>query len=173
MYSLEKVTLTPFTWEHAQTYLDWVNQEEIARWLTRSLPVSPLEHQRWYENLMQRQDVVVFSVVENGSSTYLGNVWLWGVHPVHRSAELRILMGPSAKGKGYGTEACKGLLRFAFRDLNLNKVFLYVLSHNAAAVRTFEKSGFVSEGSLHQEFFMAGKYEDALRMSVLRSIWAS
>lgn len=34
-------------WEQAQIYLDWVNQEEIAHWLTRSLPVSPLEHQRW------------------------------------------------------------------------------------------------------------------------------
>lgn len=168
MYALEKVRLAPFTWEQAQIYLDWVNQEEIAHWLTRSLPVSPLEHQRWYESLMQRQDAVVFSVLENESGSYLGNVWLWGVHPVHRSAELRILMGPQAKGKGYGTEACKGLLRFAFRDLNLNKVFLYVLSHNVAAVRTFEKSGFVCEGILHQEFYVAGKYEDALRMAVVR-----
>lgn len=168
MYRLEKVTLAPFTWEQAQEYLSWVNQEEIAHWVTRSLPVSPLEHQRWYESLMQRQDCVVFSVTENESGSYLGNVWLWGVHPVHRSAELRILLGPTVKGKGYGSEACKGLVRFAFRDLNLNKVFLYVLSHNVAAVRAFEKSGFVTEGILAQEFYVAGKYEDALRMSILR-----
>lgn len=169
MYQLEKITLAPFTWEQAQVYRDWVNQEESARWLTRSLPVTPLEHQRWYENLVQRQDAVVFSVLENKSGEYLGNVWLWGVHPVHRSAELRILLGPRAKGKGYGSEACRGLLRFAFNDLNLHKVYLYVLNHNKAAVRAFEKSGFVSEGVLKDEFFVASKYEDALRMAAFSS----
>lgn len=165
MYRLEKVTLAPFSWEQAQVYLDWVNQEETAHWLTRSLPVSPVEHQRWYEGLMQRQDAVVFSILENESGEYLGNVWLWSVHSVHRSAELRILMSPQAKGKGYGTEACRGLLRFAFQDLNLHKVYLYVLKHNTAAVRAFEKAGFVSEGILKDEFFVAGEYADALRMA--------
>lgn len=165
MYRREHITLAPFTWDQAQVYLDWVNQEEIAHWLTRALPVTPLQHQRWYESLVQRQDVVVFSVLENDTGAYLGNVWLWAVHPVHRSAELRILLGPQAKGKGYGTAACQGLLRFAFQDLNLRKVYLYVLNHNQAAVRTFEKAGFTSEGVLKDEFFVAGKYEDALRMA--------
>lgn len=165
MYRREHITLAPFTWDQAQVYLDWVNQEEIAHWLTRALPVTPLQHQRWYESLVQRQDVVVFSVLENDTGAYLGNVWLWAVHPVHRSAELRILLGPQAKGKGYGTAACQGLLRFAFQDLNLRKVYLYVLNHNKAAVRTFEKAGFTSEGVLKDEFFVAGKYEDALRMA--------
>lgn len=168
MYRSEKITLAPFSWEQAQVYLEWVNQEETAHWLTRALPVTSSEHQRWYESLVARQDAVVFSVIENGSGAYLGNVWLWGVHPVHRNAELRILMGPQAKGKGYGTEACRGLLRFAFNDFNLNKVFLYVLAHNIAAVRTFEKAGFSREGVLQQEFFVAGKYEDALRMAAFR-----
>lgn len=168
MYKLEKVTLAPFTWEQAQVYLGWVNQEETAHWLTRSLPVSPVEHQRWYESLMQRQDAVVFSVLDHEGGEYLGNVWLWGVHTVHRSAELRIVMDPQAKGKGYGTEACRGLLRFAFQDLNLHKVYLYVLHHNKAAVRAFEKAGFVSEGLLKDEFFVAGTYEDALRMAAWR-----
>lgn len=114
---------------------------------------------------MQRRDAVVFSVIDNESGEYLGNVWLWAVHPVHRSAELRIVMSPEAKGKGFGTAACQGLLRFAFQDLNLHKVYLYVLNHNKGAVRAFEKAGFVREGVLKDEFFVAGKYEDALRMA--------
>ena len=35
----------------------------------------------------------------------MGNVWLWGVHPVNRNGELRILLGEP--GKGYGTEASR------------------------------------------------------------------
>lgn len=165
MYRLEKVTLAPFSWEQAQQYLQWVNEEETARRLTRSLPVTVGEHQRWYESITQRSDAVVFSVLANDNGHYLGNVWLWGVHNVHRHAELRVLLGPGAKGKGYGTDAVRGLLRFAFSDLNLHKVFLSVLADNLAAVRAFEKAGFLREGTLKDEFFVDGRYCDALRMA--------
>lgn len=161
------VKLRPFSWEQAQEYLQWVNDPQIAHWLTRSLPVTELEHRGWYESIVKRQDAVVFSVM-TPEGYYVGNVWLWGVHPVHRHAELRIVLGPKAKGKGLGTTACQALLRFAFEELNLNKVFLYVLAHNEAAVRCFEKAGFQREGLLAQEFYVSGHYRDALRMACLR-----
>jgi RimJ/RimL family protein N-acetyltransferase len=165
----DKVTLAPFTWEQAQQYLSWVNDEEVATRLTRCLPVSPLEHQKWYEDLVRRQDAVVFSVLSNEDGSYLGNVWLWNMQTVHRNAELRIVLGPqSPKGRGYGSAACSALLEFAFQHLNLHKVYLYVLVRNASAVRTFEKAGFASEGKLAGEFFVAGAYRDALRMAAWR-----
>ena len=164
-----KVSLGPFTWEQAQDYLQWVNQEDTAQAVTRALPVTPLEHQQWYEGLVRRQDAVVFAVSTRDTQDYIGNVWLWGIHPVHRHAELRILLGPaSCKGQGYGSDACWELLRFAFFQLNLNKVYLYVRSDNVAAIKAFEKAGFVPEGRLQQEYFSQGAYVDALRMAVLR-----
>ncbi|CAN0505322.1 unnamed protein product, partial [Phaeothamnion confervicola] len=157
MYAGEKVTLRPFTEEQSLQYLAWVNDSEMARFVTRSLPVTLSEHRRWYESAVTRSDAVFFSVTCNETQRYLGNVWLWGVHPQHRSAELRILLGDdSCRGKGYGTEACRLLLKFAFESLNLNKVFLYVLAGNPAARRTFEKAGFVAEGVMPQEYFLEG-----------------
>jgi diamine N-acetyltransferase len=161
--------LRPFTADQASRYLEWVNQSEIAMAVTRARPVSPLEHQRWYESAVSRSDAVFFSVVTE-QDEYLGNVWLWGVHPVHRTAELRILLGPdAARGRGYGTQSCRLLLDFAFRQLNLNKVYLYVLESNVAARRAFEKAGFTEEGRLAQEFFVDGHYQDALRLAAFRA----
>lgn len=169
MFRHEKVTLAPFTWEQAQQYLTWINDEEVATRLTRCLPVSPLEHQQWYADLVRRDDAVVFSVLTNEENTYIGNVWLWGIQNVHRNAELRIVLGAhSPRGKGYGSAACRAILEFAFHHLNLHKVYLYVLVRNAAAVRTFEKAGFATEGKLVGEFFVAGAYRDALRMAAWR-----
>lgn len=170
MFLCSKVNLCPFTWEQAQDYLEWVNQAETAERLTRTLPVTPLEHQRWYESLVQRNDTVVFSVLTMDTQDYIGNVWLWGIHPIHRTAELRVLLGPSkAKGKGYGSDAVGGLVRYAFEQLNLNKVFLYVRADNAPAIRAFEKAGFQLEARLKQEYYSQGQYSDALRMCVLRN----
>ena len=173
MYAGEKITLRPFTEAQSLQYLEWVNDSEMARFVTRSLPVTLSEHGRWYESAVGRSDAVFFSVTCNETQRYLGNVWLWGVHPQHRSAELRILLGDaSSRGKGFGTEACRLLLRFAFESLNLNKVFLYVLAGNPAARRTFEKAGFRAEGVMPEEYFLDGAYQDGLRMSALRSTWS-
>lgn len=167
MFVGQNVTLGPFTEEQSGLYLKWVNQSDTARFVTRCVPVTALEHQRWYESSVSRSDAVFFSVTSNHTDRYLGNVWLWGIHPQHRSAELRILIGEP--GKGYGTEACRMLLDFAFNSLNLNKVYLYVLAANSAARHIFAKVGFQEEGLLKQEFFLDGAYQDAYRMAVTRS----
>jgi RimJ/RimL family protein N-acetyltransferase len=170
----EKVFLGPFTREHSQEYWQWVNQSDLARQVTRCLPVSEIEHQQWYESSVKRSDAVFFSVTSKATQQYLGNVWLWGVTPVHRSAELRILLGRSdEQNRGLGTEACRLLLKFAFEQLNLNKVYLYVLADNTPARKAFSKSGFIEEGTLKEEFYLDGRYQDALRMSILRSQWFS
>ena len=118
---------------------------------------------------MRRSDAVFFAVYSRDSEPrYLGNVWLWGIHPVNRNAELRVLLGdPEARGKGYGTEACRLLVEFAFRRMNLHKVHLYVLASNPRAKRAFEKAGFREEGLLRDEFYVDGSYRDVYRMAVL------
>lgn len=164
----KRIRLRPFEEADASRYLAWVNQEQTASLLTRALPVSTLEHQKWYESLMARSDAVVFSAEVKSSGLYVGNVWLWGIHWVHRHAELRILIGePKAQGQGYGTEACKLLLDYAFTKLGLRKVFLYVVELNPRARRAFEKAGFTVEGELKDEFFVDGQFRDALRMAAL------
>jgi RimJ/RimL family protein N-acetyltransferase len=170
MYDGQRVSLQPFTPDQSRQYLEWVNDSAVAMAVTRALPVSPLEHQRWYESAVTRSDAVFFSVVTRETQEYVGNVWLWGVHSVHRSAELRILLGsPTARGRGYGSESCELLLDFAFRHLNLNKVYLYVLESNVAARRTFEKAGFRQEGLLTGEFYVDGRYQNALRMAAFQA----
>ena len=169
MIALERVDLCPFTWEQAQQYLHWINQDELAQRLIRCLPVTPLEHERWYESLVTRSDAVVYSVVHRERQQYLGNCWLWGIQPVHRNAELRILLGhESSRGQGLGSEVCRGLLDFAFQRLNLEKVYLYVLADNEPAIGCFEKAGFRREGRLEREYFVGGRYRDGLRMACWR-----
>lgn len=166
----KRIRLRPFEEADASRYLAWVNQEQTASLLTRALPVSTLEHQKWYESLMARSDAVVFSAEVKSSGLYVGNVWLWGIHWVHRNAELRILIGEEeARGQGYGTEACQLLLEFAFRKLGLAKVYLYVVDLNPRARRAFEKAGFVTEGTLSREFFVDGQFRDGFRMAAFPS----
>lgn len=60
--------------------------------------------------------------------------------------EIGYILKKSAWGKGYATEACKRLLRFAFEESPLEEVVATIDAKNAASRNVLEKSGLISEG---------------------------
>jgi RimJ/RimL family protein N-acetyltransferase len=74
-------------------------------------------------------------------------------------------------GKGYGTDAMKIILRFAFTELNLRRVTLTVFEYNPRAIRSYEKTGFRHEGRLRGALVRDGKRWDMLYMGILRDDW--
>ena len=74
-------------------------------------------------------------------------------------------------GKGYGTDAMKIILRFAFTEINLRRVTLTVFEYNPRAVRSYEKAGFRHEGRLRGALLRDGKRWDMLYMGILAEDW--
>ena len=72
------------------------------------------------------------------------------------------------QGKGFATEATRRALSYAFRILNLHKVYLVVDTANEGAAHIYRKVGFVDEGVLREEYFSAGHYRDATRMAIFQ-----
>ncbi len=89
-----------------------------------------------------------------------------------RSAMVGIGIGDRQDwGKGYGTEALRLILRFAFTEINLNRVALNVFDYNARAIRSYEKAGFKHEGRARGALLRDGKRSDLIYMSILRDEW--
>ena len=172
MYRGELVSLRPFTREHMERTLGWVNDSEVAFPLGRCRPVTMLEHEQWYQSAVRDSRNVFFAIEETRDGTHVGNIWLWGIHGENRNAELRILVGQrDQQRRGFGSEAVKLLLDMAFTRLNLHKVFLYVLAGNEPALKAFTRAGMRIEGTLREEFFVGGRYEDVHRLGILRTEW--
>lgn len=74
-------------------------------------------------------------------------------------------------GKGYGSDAMKVALRYAFTELNLRRVTLTVFEYNPRAIRSYEKTGFQHEGRLRGALLRDGKRWDMLYMGILREEW--
>lgn len=72
------------------------------------------------------------------------------------------------RDKGYGTEAIMLFLEFAFKELNMNKVWLGTFSFNPRGIRCYEKCGFVKEAVSRKRVFRAGEYHDEILMGILR-----
>lgn len=149
---------------------DWVNDPETARGLLRVLPVSQLEQQAWYEAVSRDPARMVWAAL--AGPIHVGNCGLYHIDFLHRRAEAWFLIGEAARrGQGLGREMASLLLAYGFTDLGLNKVYLHVGVDNARARRLYETLGFVCEGILRQEYFIAGEHRDVLRLSVLARDW--
>ena len=88
--------------------------------------------------------------------------------------ELGISIGDKSYwGRGYGREAIRLLLDYAFRYWNIHRVWLRTNSENERALRCYRACGFVEEGRLRQHEWQNGRYFDTVCMGVLRSEWES
>ena len=74
-----------------------------------------------------------------------------------------------ARGRGIGTAAIVQLVEFGFVRHNLRRIHLQAIASNIAAIRAYEKAGFVIEGRQRQHAWVRGTYEDIVRMGILRS----
>jgi diamine N-acetyltransferase len=172
------IALTPLCESDLPILYAWINDRDHVLLNKPYAPVHENQHREWFEAIQRCSNVVVFGIraLENAESPQgstggrlIGSCQLHDINYVHRSAELQIRIGDaSAQGKGYGTEAVRFLLRFAFRDLNLHRVYLHVFATNERAIHLYEKVGFVREGVLRQMAHIDGQYVDALVMAILR-----
>lgn len=161
MHKGKSVVLRPFEKEDSEIYRRWINDPNTGLLVDRVLPVTQAEHEKWYTDLTSNENAVVFGIETVQKPMYIGNVWLWNIDWRHRKAELRILIGEkNYLGKGYGSEAIEMMTQLAFKNLNLHKVYAYVLESNPRARKAFEKAGFIIEGVLRKDRFVDGKYED-------------
>jgi len=171
MLRAKHITLRPFERKYIVKYRKWINDPEIASLIDRVLPVSEMEHEKWFENIQKDKNSVFFAIHQNKSSRYIGNVWLWDINWRHRKGEVRIVIGKKGdQGKGMGTEALLLISDFAFNCLNLHKIYAYVLASNKRARKSFEKAGFSVEGTLKGDRFVNKKYEDIYFLGKIRKI---
>lgn len=98
----------------------------------------------------------------------LGFVALFHIEPVHRKAEFAIMMDPEQQGKGYAKTATTLAMDYAFRTLNLHKLYLIVDVENKKAVHIYEKMGYSHEATLTDEFFINGAYHSIAYMSLFQ-----
>lgn len=149
--------------------LNWINDRDLVLNNSPYRPVHEDQHKNWFDAIRHRQDAVIFGIRLCDSNELIGSCQLHNIHPVHRTAELQIRIGNAeVRGRGLGTEAIRLLLSFAFKDLNLHRVYLHVFASNTAAIRAYQRAEFRNEGLLRQHAHIDGSYVDVLIMGILR-----
>ena len=167
----QKVRLRPTEERDLPRFVEWLADRDVTRWLAAMGDPPTLEDEReWYERRREDTESVMWSI-ETLEGRLAGNVEL-RLTPRAKRAEMGIAIQDKALwSRGLGTDAVRLVLRYAFEELELNRVELTTDEDNSRAVRCYEKCGFAREGLLRQHRLIDGKFGNTVMMAVLREEW--
>lgn len=160
----------------AKVEVHWQRDSEYRRMLD-SEPAMVVS-EKWLKGWFEKRDEegfspnrYVFSIRTLAEDKLIGFFGLW-VDLVHSEAWVGIGIGEREFwGRGYGTDAMRLCLQYAFTELNVHRVSLGLMDYNPRALRSYEKAGFRLEGRTRGDIRRGGKYNDSLWMGILREEW--
>ena len=146
-----------------ENYLKWMNDPEINKYLESRFTTHTIDSLKDFVNSMNNsENNVLFAIVDKESDTHIGNIKLGNIHPIHKYADIGLLIGDKNYwGRGIATNAIKLVSEFAFDELNLRKVFAGVYENNIGSIKAFEKCGFKKAYVKKDNYYFEGKFIDA------------
>lgn len=160
--------LRPLAMSDLDNLMTWVNDPDVVgNFANFKLPISREKEQQYLETILASETDKAFAI-ENENGEYLGHIGLHQIHWPTRSSRLAAIVAKKdQRNKGYGQSAINEILRLAFEEYNLHKVWLVVFEENELARHVYRKCGFVEEGILRDEYYHRGRYHHMVRMSIL------
>lgn len=163
----ERIRLRALEPDDADTVWRWHHDHETSRLNGQIYPTSYAQTEEWIHSLRRPSFAQVVLGIENEDGALVGYVSLTRIEPEDRAARFGIMLGRDYWNQGYGTDATRTILRFAFAEMNLHRVSLGVAEYNPRAIRVYEKCGFQVEGRRRETRWHDGAWRDHLEMSIL------
>lgn len=124
---------------------------------------------KWFDEMQEKQgksgiDPGVFEP----QGRVVGNIQITGIDWQNRAGNMGLgFAKPADRGKGYGTDAMRLLLRYGFANLGLHRLAANTLAFNEAARKLLTRCGFQEEGTNRDAFYHDGAWFDRIQYGLL------
>ena len=173
---LERLILRPFSLDDAKVVQELAGDKYIAE-MTLYIP-HPYEDgiaEQWIETHIDnfKEDRSLELAIVHKEEKYLIGAISIGCNKKFGHGELAYWIGRKYKNNGYCTEAAKGIVRYAFEEMKLNRIFARHLGKNPASGKVMKKLGMKYEGLLRQHVRKLDQYEDLVYYGLLKDEYIS
>lgn len=159
--------------EDIPVWYAWFNSPEVTANINKgAFPNSREAQEEHFRSLSRSRNDVQLAIVVKDPGDLIGTIGIHKIDWVHRHGDISIVIGESRYwGKGLATEAIGLMAEHGFEKLNLHKLTAGMWATNVDSRRSFEKNGFVLEGTLRRSYFCKDRYVDEWRLGLLREEW--
>jgi RimJ/RimL family protein N-acetyltransferase len=114
-----------------------------------------------------------FAVFDVETGIFQASVGLNFVNRIYRMANLGYWVRTSATGRGIASRGTRLVARFAFEQLNLQRIEIVAAVGNLASQRVAEKAGALREGVLRKRLVYQDEPKDAVMFSLIAEDFSS
>ena len=163
-----RVYLSPLQDEHINRYMALSDDHELIATMGWR-PFGPDEKERFnqFSRVLSLPNLeggkaIVFSIINISDNKAIGYTSIKGIIEAEARAEVGIaIMERGYRGQGFGTEALRHVVNYAFDVLGLTLLGLTVFPSNQRAIRAYEKVGFRKTDVLENSWLLpGGEYAD-------------
>lgn len=172
LFESSRIYMRKMTADDAALYHSWRNDMEVMNSTSPYIDVYTLEDTAAFVNqvILGSSSSKSYILIAKEADKPIGIASLIQIDAKNRNAECILDIGEKTYwGQGYGAEAMKLLLDYAFLEMNLHRVSLRVFSFNDRAIQLYKKIGFQQEGISRQSIFRNGTWHDIIHMGILQS----
>lgn len=165
------VRLRPLEPGDAERCYRWFNdQDVVGNLFADRYPISMAHEERFLRDRPRLGFAEgLHFAIETKDGSHIGTTSLFDARAEDRKIGLGISIGEKSEwSKGYGADTVVTLIRFAFAEMGLHRVWLTTIEYNERAIACYRKCGFHEEARLRQHVFRHGRYWDVVQMGILR-----
>lgn len=139
-------------------------EKNVVGW---SFPVSKYEQEKWFEIQSLNKNDIRYIIEINGNR--IGLITITNIDWKNRKACHGIkIFNDEVKKKGYGTDAVMTIMKYAFEELQLNKLYSTILEYNIPSLNLYKKCGWTIDGVLRESTFKGNHYVNEMAVSILK-----
>ncbi len=167
----QKINLRKVVPSDAESIYQNAKDKDICKAVPLPMPYT-LKSAKDYIKFCQRswndKSETQFGIEDKETGKIIGMIGLIDLDFKSKKAEVGYWVGKKYWGKGTAKEALKLILKFAFSNLKLNRVYAKTYSINLASSKLLEKCNFKLEGRLRKEGKFKGRWDDLLIYGILK-----
>jgi [ribosomal protein S5]-alanine N-acetyltransferase len=176
-----RIQLVKVSFEHVQAIYNLIKTPSVLDYLTLKEPTNTEEIRQYIiflqnQWLMNQDFTFTIELLPSGDSNNglvpIGQISLYDINFIHKRAEIGIWLGSPYWKNGYASEALKLLIRYAFEDLQINRLQAHIFLENIPSQNLFERIGFQREGINRDYVIKETSFQDVYAYSLLRKDWA-
>jgi len=175
MYKNERVKLRGFKQEDAIKLVELRDDfEAIQSFLGSPFPVNLQSESEWISNMYPAglKKNIYLAIEEITTGNFVGYCVARNIDYINRNSSYGIIFHKDARGKGLFKDVNILFYSYLFNEINLHKIYAYVVVGNDRALNTYLKLGFKIEGEMKEQYFQKGKYIDVHFVSLLaKDFW--
>lgn len=112
-----------------------------------------------------------FAILVPDQNKLIGDMGIIFTNHDNLQAEVGCTLSKEFQGKGYATEALKGMIQYLFDSLGKHRVVASLDPRNGSSERLIKRLGFRKEAYFKESYYMRGEWVDDMTYAMLRDEW--